>query len=110
MTHTQPGCIHHSDLGVLNGYGDCVRDLESYSFQISMSREGNPYDTAYAESFIKTLKSEEVELWEYRTIEDIQETIPYFIEDVYSHKRFHPSLVYQPPCEFETMIIGTQNP
>ena len=50
-----------------------------------MSRKGNPFDNAYAESFMKTLKSEEVHLWEYRTMEDAQRRIPYFIEDVYNH-------------------------
>jgi putative transposase len=68
-----------------------------------MSRKGNPYDNAYAESFIKTLKSEEVQLWEYRTMEDVQKRIPYFIEDVYNQKRLHSSIGYQPPCEYEKM-------
>jgi hypothetical protein len=53
-----------------------------------MSRKGNPYDNAFAESFMKTLKSEEVHLWEYRTMEDAQRRIPYFIEDVYIHLNF----------------------
>ena len=51
---------------------------KSYKFQVSMSRKGNPYDNAFAESFMKTLKSEEVHLWEYHTIEDAQRRIPYF--------------------------------
>ena len=63
-----------------------------------------PRHKASAESFIKTLKSEEVSLWEYRTIEDVQERIPYFIEDVYNQKRLHSSLDYRPPCEFEAMV------
>jgi transposase InsO family protein len=75
-----------------------------------MSRKGNPYDNAYAESFIKTLKSEEVQLWEYRTMEDVQKRIPYFIEDVYNRKRLHSSIGYQPPCEYEKMLTLTQNP
>jgi putative transposase len=77
-----PGCIHHSDRGIQYASADYVKELEFYSFQISMSRKGNPYDNAYAESFIKTLKSEEVQLWGYRTMEDVQKRIPYFIEDV----------------------------
>ena len=56
------------------------------------------------------LKSEEVHLWEYRTMEDVQKRIPYFIEAVYNHKRLHSSLGYRPPCEFEAMITLTQNP
>ena len=105
-----PGCIHHSDRGVQYASQDYVKELKSYGFQISMSRKGNPYDNAYAESFIKTLKSEEVHLWEYRTMEDVQKRIPYFIEDVYNQKRLHSSIGYRPPCEFETMIELNQNP
>jgi len=69
----EPGCIHHSDRGVQYACGEYVKELMCHGFQISMSRKGNPYDNAYAESFIKTLKSEEVSLWEYRTMEDVQE-------------------------------------
>jgi len=108
--HPEPGCIHHSDRGVQYASHEYVKELTCYNFQISMSRKGNPYDNAHAESFIKTLKSEEVHLWEYRTIEDVQERIPYFIEDVYNHKRLHSSLGYRPPCEFEAMVVVTQNP
>jgi transposase InsO family protein len=57
-----------------------------------------------------SIKSEEVELWEYRTMEDVQERIPYFLEDVYNQKRLHSSLGYRPPCEFEAMAMVTQNP
>jgi len=106
----KPGCIHHSDRGIQYASADYVKELEFYSFQISMSRKGNPYDNAYAESFIKTLKSEEVQLWEYRTMEDVQKRIPYFIEDVYNQKRLHSSLGYRPPCEFEKMLTLTHNP
>jgi transposase InsO family protein len=66
-----PGCIHHSDRGIQYASADYVKELEFYGFQVSMSRKGNPYDNVYAESFIKTLKSEEVQLWEYRTMEDV---------------------------------------
>ncbi len=104
----EPGCIHHSDRGVQYASREYVKELTRHNFQISMSRKGNPYDNAHAESFIKTLKSEEVELWEYRTMEDVQERIPYFIEDVYNQKRLHSSLDYRPPSEFEAMV--TQNP
>ena len=54
-----------------------------------MSREGNPYDNAAAESFMKTLKTEEVYLWEYQTMGDAQRRPPYFIEAVYNQKRLH---------------------
>jgi putative transposase len=106
----KPGCIHHSDRGVQYASREYVKELKRYGLQISMSRKGNPYENAHAESFIKTLKSEEVELWEYRTMEDVQERIPYFIEDVYNQKRLHSSLGYRPPCEFEAMVMVSQNP
>ena len=69
--HPEPGCIHHSDRGVQYASCEYVKELTFYNFQISMSRKGNPYDNAYAESFIKTLKSEEAHLWEYQTLEDV---------------------------------------
>ena len=75
-----------------------------------MSRKGNPYDNAYAESFIKTLKSEKVHLWEYRTMEDVQKRIPYFIEDVYNHKRLHFAIGYLPRCEYEMLLESNPNP
>ena len=106
----QPGCIHHSDRGIQYACEDYVNELKFYGFQISMSRKGNPFDNAYAESFMKTLKSEEVHLWEYRTIEDVQLRIPYFIEDVYNQKRLHSALGYRPPSEFEFMLESTSTP
>ena len=104
------GCIHHSDRGVQYASTDYVKELKFYGFQISMSRKGNPYDNAFAESFMKTLKSEEVHLWEYRTMEDVQKRIPYFIEDVYNHKRLHSAIGYRPPCEFEMMLESQPDP
>jgi len=75
-----------------------------------MSHKANPLDNAYVESFIKTLKFEEVYLWEYRAIEDVKRRIPYFIEDVYNQKRLHSTLGYCPPSEFETMITSNPDP
>ncbi len=72
-----PGCIHHSDRGVRYAAEDYVNELQFHRFQISMSRKANPLDNAYVESFIKTLKSEGVYLWDYRTIEDVQRRIPF---------------------------------
>jgi transposase InsO family protein len=66
-----------------------------------MSRSGNPYDNAMAESFMKTLKYEEVYLWNYKTYADVKERIPFFIQEVYNNKRLHSSLDYLPPEEFE---------
>jgi len=69
-----------------------------------MSGKGNPYDNAFAESFFKTLKQEEVYLWQYETYHDVICRIPYFIMDVYNRKRLHSSLGYRPPEEYERLM------
>ena len=102
------GVIHHSDRGVQYASHDYVTALLQYGFLISMSRKGNPYDNAATESFFKTLKVEEVYLWEYRTLEDVQIRLPFFIQEVYNRKRLHSSLGYKPPVEFEELFIKDQ--
>jgi len=102
------GVIHHSDQGVQYADHDYVETLQAYGFEISMARKGNPYDNAVAESFIKTLKAEEVYLSEYRTLEDVQSRLPYFIEQVYNRKRLHSALGYRPPEEFEALWTAAQ--
>lgn len=101
-----PGCIHHSDQGVQYASLDYVKELNQYGLTISMASRGNPYENAYAESFIKTLKHEEVNLWDYRTIKDVIERIPYFIQEVYNKKRLHSALGYMPPDEFELDLFN----
>jgi putative transposase len=71
-----------------------------------MSAKGNPYDNAYAESFFKTLKHEEVYLNHYQSFDDVAERIPFFIEEVYNAKRLHSSLGYLPPDEFEASFFN----
>ena len=95
------GCIHHSDRGVQYAAHEYVDALNAAGLQISMSRKGNPYDNAWAESFMKTLKNEEVYLWDYKTLEDVKKRVPYFIEEVYNEKRLHSTLGYCPPNEYE---------
>ena len=99
-----PGCIHHSDRGVQYASHGYVHDLEQAGLDISMSRKGNPYDNAAMESFMKTLKQEEVYLYEYRTLEDVVERVPVFLEKVYNHKRLHSSLGYKSPDKFEELL------
>lgn len=98
----QPGLVHHSDRGVQYAAEEYVETLKAHSVKISMSRKGNPYDNAMAESFMKTLKHEEVLINEYENINDAHENISYFIERVYNRKRLHSALNYKPPVEFET--------
>lgn len=95
------GTIHHSDRGVQYLCGDYTALLELHGFHVSCSRKGNPYDNAWTESFMKTLKYEEIYMFEYRTFIDVVERLPKFIEEVYNKKRLHSALDYVPPEEFE---------
>lgn len=95
------GCIHHSDRGVQYACQVYVDELQAAGLEISMARKGNPYDNAAAESFMKTLKYEEVYLWDYQTVEDVKARIPFFLEEVYNQKRLHSALGYCPPNEYE---------
>jgi len=99
------GCIHHSDRGVQYASAVYVALLRRNGLEISMSRKGNPYDNAFMESFYKTLKYEEVHLWNYETFEDVIERLPFFLEAVYNRKRLHSSIGYLPPTEFEASVL-----
>jgi len=98
------GCIHHSDRGVQYAADDYIEILKEHGFTISMSRRGNPYDNAQAESFIKTLKVEEVYVSEYRTFREVKQRIGQFIELIYNRQRLHSALGYLSPVEFEQEI------
>jgi len=95
------GLVHHSDRGVQYASKDYVDLLTEHDILISMSRRGNPYDNAQAESFIKTLKYEEVYRNEYLGFADARRCIGKFIESVYNENRLHSALGYLPPAEFE---------
>jgi len=99
------GCIHHSDRGIQYASIRYVTLLRQHGLQISMSAKGNPYDNAFMESFYKTLKYEEVYLWNYETLEDVIERLPFFLEQVYNRKRLHSSIGYLPPTEFEAAVL-----
>ena len=94
-------CIHHSDQGVQYACCDYVKELKQHGLLISMARAGNPYENAQVESFFKTLKYEEVNLFNYRTFDEVIQRVPYFIQEVYNKKRLHSSIGYVPPEEFE---------
>ena len=93
--------IHHSDRGVQYACHGYQERLEKYKIAASMSRVGNPYDNAKAESFMKTLKTEEVDAKTYLDLDDARRQIGAFIETVYNAKRLHSALGYKPPVEFE---------
>ena len=95
--------IHHSDQGLQDCSYEYVNILKDYGIAISMSAKANPYDNAKIESFFRTLKVEEVYMFEYETYAEVLERIPYFIEEVYNKKRLHSSLGYIPPEEFENI-------
>ena len=93
--------VHHSDRGVPYASGEYTSLLKASGVSISMSGKGNPYDNAKAESFMKTLKYEQVYLSEYENLADARRQIGHFLEAVYNQKRLHSSLGYLPPAEFE---------
>jgi transposase InsO family protein len=96
--------VHHSDRGVQYACGDYIRRLQAAGIQPSMSRAGCPYDNAMAESFMKTLKLEEVDGTRYRDLDHAKSNIGTFIEDVYNRQRLHSALDYLSPMEFEDQI------
>jgi len=99
------GLVHHSDRGTQYACGDYIQRLEAAGIQPSMSRAGCPYDNAMAESFMKTLKWEEVDASDYSDLDHARSAIGEFIEDVYNRQRLHSALAYQSPMEFEVQQL-----
>jgi transposase InsO family protein len=96
-----PGLVHHSDRGVQYACGDYAQILQRHQMIPSMSRPANPYDNASCESFMKTLKREEIYANDYRDLEHLLGNIEVFIEQYYNRCRLHSALGYRPPDEFE---------
>lgn len=99
-----PGLVHHSDRGVQYASQEYTELLKERKIGISMSRKGNPYDNAKCESFMKTLKYEEVHRQEYHGLEQARASIEHFLMKVYNQKRLHSALGYCPPVEFERSL------
>ena len=97
--------VHHSDRGVQYASGDYTKLLPQHGISISMSRKANPYDNAMAESFMKTLKYEEVYLFEYEDFAEAKRRVGQFLDRVYNEKRLHSALGYLPPVEYEQSVL-----
>jgi putative transposase len=100
----RPGLVHHSDRGVQYACGDYTMLLRKHAITPSMSRPGNPYDNAWCESFMRTLKREEIRATEYRDIEHLREKLEEFIDGYYNKIRLHSALNYLSPDAFERTI------
>jgi transposase InsO family protein len=100
----EPGLVHHSDRGVQYASHDYTQLLKDKGIEISMSRKANPWDNAACESFMKTLKYEEVHRTEYRNLAHARASIGTFLEKIYNQKRLHSSLNYRSPVEFENSL------
>lgn len=104
----EPGLVHHSDRGSQYASGEYTDLLKENGIEISMSRKGNPWDNAACESFMKTLKYEEVHRNEYRDLNEARSTIRTFLEKIYNQKRLHSAIGYMPPAEFEANLVTQQ--
>lgn len=97
----QAGLVHHSDRGIQYASEDYTGLLRKHQMTPSMSRPANPYDNATCESFMKTLKQEEIHCRQYRDLEDLREHVQEFLDRYYNQRRLHSALGYKTPAEFE---------
>jgi putative transposase len=105
-----PGLVHHSDRGMQYASQEYVALLEQHGIESSMSRPGNPYDNAKCESFIKTLKQEEIYTRQYRDRADLELHIAEFLEEYYNRRRLHSALGYRSPESFERSLLPQMAP
>jgi len=98
------GLVHHTDQGIQYACPAYIEKLQSCGIQPSQSRPGCPYDNAMAESFMKTLKYEQIHVTQYRNIDHLRTAMNEFIETVYNKTRLHSALGYRPPEEYETIM------
>lgn len=99
------GLVHHSDRGIQYASEEYTRILSEHGILPSMSRAGNPWDNAACESFMKTLKTEQIDGRSYASLEELQQGIAVFLDDYYNLRRLHSSLGYRPPEEFEQQHV-----
>lgn len=112
LARRQPpeGLVHHSDRGIQYACGDYIDELHRHGLVISMSRKASPWDNATCESFMKTLKSEEVDRAEYRDLPDARRRIGRFLEQLYNQQRLHSALGYRSPAQFEQSPLTAAAP
>jgi transposase InsO family protein len=103
------GLVHHSDRGTQYASNDYTDLLKANDIKVSMSRKASPWDNAACESFMKTLKYEEVHRNEYRDLAEARASIRAFLEKIYNQKRLHSALGYLPPAEFEANLAAQKN-
>jgi transposase InsO family protein len=101
-----PGLVHHSDRGLQYASAEYVQLLRQHGIELSMSRAGNPYDNATCESWIKTLKVEEIYVHPYQDLEHLRGQMKEFIEQYYNHSRLHSALDYRSPEKFEQHLAA----
>jgi len=105
-----PGVVHHSDQGVQYACADYVEELKTHGMVPSMSRPANPYDNAFCESFMKTLKQEEIYCNQYRDFDELAVHLEEFIANYYNRQRLHSALGYRTPEEFEQAAAAAASP